>query len=280
MKYIVGYPIKENESFLNTIIQNKNSISEVYFSWGDFPNGRSSQLLSDRYAPWELQDMQRQALLAGCLSTAEQALIEYQRKTAELIGDTGTVYPINAGTRNRFAYVPQENSIFTGTIAHNLRIVAPEATEEEMVEALKVACAWEFVQQLPEGLNHPLSTGGRGVSEGQAQRLAIARALLKGAPILLLDEATSALDEETEAKVLANLRRLNDRTVVIVTHRKAALDICNRIVEMDAGSFATLFRYAISVQHVPKALKILSKLFTFFIFNKLNSFLDFFFFNF
>jgi ABC-type bacteriocin/lantibiotic exporter with double-glycine peptidase domain len=163
-------------------------------------------------------------------------LVEPCSGTAELVGDTGTVYPINAGTRNRFAYVPQENSIFTGTIAHNLRIVAPEATEEEMVEALKVACAWEFVQQLPEGLNHPLSTGGRGVSEGQAQRLAIARALLRKAPVLLLDEATSGLDVATERRLMENLRRSGMvRTCILVTHRTASAEFCNRAYEIRDG---------------------------------------------
>jgi ABC-type bacteriocin/lantibiotic exporter with double-glycine peptidase domain len=166
-------------------------------------------------------------------------LVEPCSGTAELIGDTGTVYPINAGTRNRFAYVPQENSIFTGTIAHNLRIVAPEATEEEMVEALKVACAWEFVQQLPEGLNHPLSTGGRGVSEGQAQRLAIARALLRKAPVLLLDEATSGLDVATERRLMENLRRSGMvRTCILVTHRPASAEFCNRAYEIHDGQIS------------------------------------------
>ena len=166
-------------------------------------------------------------------------LVEPCSGTAELVGDTGTVYPINAGTRNRFAYVPQENSIFTGTIAHNLRIVAPEATEEEMVEALKVACAWEFVQQLPEGLNHPLSTGGRGVSEGQAQRLAIARALLRKAPVLLLDEATSGLDVATERRLMENLRRSGMvRTCILVTHRTASAEFCNRAYEIHEGQIS------------------------------------------
>ncbi len=147
-------------------------------------------------------------------------LVEPCSGTAELIGDSGKTYPISAGTRSLFAYVPQENSIFTGTIAHNLRIVAPDATESEMEQALKVACAWEFVQQFPEGLEHPLSAGGRGVSEGQAQRLAIARALLRKAPVLLLDGATSGLDVATERRLMENLRRSGMvRTCILVTHQ-------------------------------------------------------------
>ena len=163
-------------------------------------------------------------------------LVEPYTGTAELIGSSGRLYTINAGTRNLFAYVPQENSIFTGTIAHNLRIVAPDATESEMEQALKVACAWEFVQQFPDGLNHPLGAGGRGISEGQAQRLAIARALLRKAPVLLLDEATSGLDIATEQQLLENLRCSGMvRTCILVTHRPASATFCNRAYEIHDG---------------------------------------------
>ena len=160
-------------------------------------------------------------------------LVEPSSGTAELVGSTGTTYPINAGTRNLFAYVPQENSIFTGSIAHNLRIVAPDATESEMEQALKIACAWEFVESFPDGLEHRLGSGGRGVSEGQAQRLAIARALLRKAPVLLLDEATSGLDGATERRVMENLRRSGMvRTCILVTHRPGSAEFCNRAYEI------------------------------------------------
>jgi ABC-type bacteriocin/lantibiotic exporter with double-glycine peptidase domain len=158
---------------------------------------------------------------------------------ARLMGGSGKTYPINAGTRSIFAYVPQENSIFTGSIAHNLRIVAPDATPQEMQEALEVACAWDFVQQFPDGLEHPLSAGGRGVSEGQAQRLAIARALLRKAPILLLDEATSGLDEATERRLMENLRRSGMvRTCILVTHRPGSAEFCNRAYEIRQGQIS------------------------------------------
>ena len=156
--------------------------------------------------------------------------------SAELVGDTGNRYPISAGTRSVFAYVPQGNSIFSGTIAQNLRIIAPEATEEEMERVLKIACAWEFVRQFPEGLNHPLGAGGRGISEGQAQRLAIARALLRKAPILLLDEATSGLDVATERRLMENLRESGlVRTCILVTHRPGSAEFCNRTYEIHHG---------------------------------------------
>ena len=166
-------------------------------------------------------------------------LVEPCSGKAELIGSSGKSYTINAGTRSLFAYVPQENSIFTGSIAHNLRIVAPDATEEEMEQALKVACAWEFVQQFPEGLHHPLHAGGRGVSEGQAQRLAIARALLRKAPVLLLDEATSGLDVATERRLMDNLRRSGMvRTCILVTHRPGSAEFCNRAYEIRNGQIS------------------------------------------
>ena len=172
-------------------------------------------------------------------------LVEPCEGTAELVGGSGKRYTINAGTRSVFAYVPQENSIFSGTIAHNLRIVAPDATESEMEQALKVACAWDFVRQFPEGLQHPLGAGGRGVSEGQAQRLAIARALLRKASVLLLDEATSGLDVATERRLMENLRRSGMvRTCILVTHRPASAEFCNRAYEVQAGQVSEVYHGA------------------------------------
>jgi len=160
-------------------------------------------------------------------------LVEPTGGKAQLLGGTGNAYPITAGTRSAFAYVPQGNSIFSGTIGENLRLVDAGATDEELEGVLKIACAWEFVQQFPDGLNHRLGAGGRGISEGQAQRLAIARALLRKAPILLLDEATSGLDIATERQLLRNLRScglLN--TCILVTHRPESARFCSRAYEI------------------------------------------------
>lgn len=133
-------------------------------------------------------------------------------------------------SRQFFAYVPQGNTMFSGTIAENLRKVKEEATDEELVEVLKMACAWEFVEKLPKGMDSKLHEQGGGLSEGQNQRLSIARALLRKAPVLLLDEATSALDVETERRVLKNIMAdTYPRTCIVTTHRPTVLTMCNRV---------------------------------------------------
>ena len=168
-------------------------------------------------------------------------LVEPKSGTARLSGKEE--YSLSAGTRQAFAYVPQGNSIFAGTVAQNLRLFCPDATDDALRRALDAACALEFVEQLPGKLEHPLGAGGQGLSEGQAQRLAIARALLRGAPILLLDEATSALDVATEQRILDNLRGQDwARTCILVTHRPASAAICSRGYEIHDG-FVTEVRY-------------------------------------
>lgn len=149
-----------------------------------------------------------------------------------LSGNFGEI-PLTAKQRGLFAYVPQGNFLFSGTIYENLSFFSDhQPTQEEIERALTVACA-EFVYDLPQGLDTVLAEGGEGLSEGQLQRLAVARAILSNRPILLLDEATSALDGETEKKLLENIRALSDKTCLIVTHRPAALDIASRVLLME-----------------------------------------------
>lgn len=168
-------------------------------------------------------------------------LVEPCEGSAVLTGGSGRQYPLTAGTRCVFAYVPQGNSIFAGTVAQNLRMVRPEATDEELIDVLKTACAWDFVKDFPDTLEHHLGAGGRGISEGQAQRLAIARALLRKAPILLLDEVTSAMDIGLEAQLLQNLRDSGQiRTCILVTHRPASTRFCSRVYEVSNGIIAEI----------------------------------------
>lgn len=147
-----------------------------------------------------------------------------------LLDQEGKKTEMNADFRSLFSYVPQGNTLLSGTVAENLRMVKENATEEEMIEALKIACAWEFVSKLDGGLYGKLGERGRGVSEGQAQRIAIARAVLRNAPILLLDEATSALDVETEREVLKNIvKQRPNKTCIVSTHRPSVLSMCQRV---------------------------------------------------
>lgn len=142
---------------------------------------------------------------------------------------------LDRSTRRLFAYVPQGNILFSGTIKENLLVIKPNATEEEIDEAVYVSAMDLYLSQLPKGLDTILGEAGAGLSEGQAQRLAIARAVLGGAPILLLDECTSALDVATEELVLQRLCELKNRTCIAVTHRPAAEHICSGRIQMDSG---------------------------------------------
>ena len=151
---------------------------------------------------------------------------------AELADGSRTA--LEASWHRLFAYVPQGNKLMSGTVRDIVSFAekAEDAAADEKIDrALKIACADEFISELDNGIDTVLGERGTGLSEGQMQRIAIARALYSDAPVLLLDEATSALDEVTEKKLLENLRALTDKTVVIVTHRAAALEICDREIE-------------------------------------------------
>ena len=142
----------------------------------------------------------------------------------------------NRDYRNLISYVPQGNTLFSGTIEDNLRYGNFEATEEEIYEALKNACALDFVNELEDGIKTVIGEKATGISEGQAQRIAIARSFLRKKPILILDEATSALDPETEVKVLKAVKALSHKpTCIIITHRPSALNICHRIIRLEKG---------------------------------------------
>lgn len=145
-------------------------------------------------------------------------------------GGGGECIPASPAIRQLFSYVPQGNTMFSGTIADNLRIVKPDASDEDLICVLREACAWDFVSALPDGIYSKIGERGHGFSEGQSQRLSIARALLRNSPILLLDESTSALDIATERRILKNiLRDTYPRTCIITTHRPTALHMCDHV---------------------------------------------------
>ena len=134
--------------------------------------------------------------------------------------------------RCNFVYVPQGNTLMSGTVRDNLRLGKLDATDEEMVEALHKSCA-DFVMELPAGLDTLCSEQGGGLSEGQAQRIAIARSLLRNRSIMLFDEATSALDPETERQLLQNILSSHDKTIIFITHRPAVVDYCDQVLRIE-----------------------------------------------
>lgn len=153
----------------------------------------------------------------------------------------GVTAEISPATRKIFTYVPQEKAVFSGTVAEMLRLFSPDATDEEIFAALKAACAYDFVAALPQGINTPLGERGAGFSEGQNQRLSIARAVLRKAPVLLLDEATSALDLETERTVLENITALcRGKTLIVMTHRESVLPLCDSVYQISGGKVSRL----------------------------------------
>jgi ABC-type bacteriocin/lantibiotic exporter with double-glycine peptidase domain len=204
------------------------ALRRVDFAYKDAPVLRDSSLVA---APSEI------IALVGASGEGKTTLVRLmlglvhpQSGEAILRTADGTEIPLNADTRHLFSYVPQGNTMISGTIADNLRLVRPDATPAEMEDALRNACAWEFVSAMAHGMDSEVGERGRGLSEGQAQRIAIARAILRDAPVMLLDEATSALDMATERRVLKNIvAACPGKTCIITTHRPSVLSLCRRV---------------------------------------------------
>ncbi len=159
----------------------------------------------------------------------------YTRNDGFISFDEGT--SINATTRKMFAFVPQGNMILSGTIRENITLCNNNISEEQIIKATKAAQIYDFIDSLPNGLDTKISEKGVGLSEGQIQRIAIARALLTNAPILLLDESTSALDEQLEEALLSALKSMTDKTVVFITHRNKPVHISDAIFHLDDKKF-------------------------------------------
>ena len=157
--------------------------------------------------------------------------------------DKGKIYikttdgeiPVEKSTRPLFSYVPQGNLILSGTIRENITFACSDATEEDIIKSAKIAQIWDFICTLDKGLDTEIGEKGLGLSEGQAQRISIARAILYGAPVLLLDECTSALDSETESALLKAIREMTDKTCIIISHKKAAFEMCDHVEYVKKG---------------------------------------------
>ncbi len=159
----------------------------------------------------------------------------------------GKIIKCSPSTRALLSYVPQGNTLFSGTIRENLYLGNPTADEFELIKALDGAAAFDFVRELPYGMETVIGERGVGLSEGQAQRIAIARALLRKTPILILDEATSALDMDTEILVLESIKKLEHRpTCIIITHRASVIEKCSRVLKLEDGRIKEQSSKAIS----------------------------------
>lgn len=159
------------------------------------------------------------------------ALLRPQEGEISLYHADGDGQQLSPRMRCNFVYVPQGNTLMSGTIRDNLLMGSPTASDDEMYDALHQACA-DFVSQLPDGLDTRCSESGAGLSEGQAQRIAIARALLRNRPVMLFDEATSALDIETERRLLANVLGSRQHTIIFITHRPAVVEYCDEVLRL------------------------------------------------
>ena len=162
----------------------------------------------------------------------QKGKIEIYNKVESRKGASAEYQELSPRHRCNFVYVPQGNTLMSGTIRDNLRLGKLDASDEEMVEALHISCA-DFVMELPQGLDTLCSEQGGGLSEGQAQRIAIARSLLRNRSIMLFDEATSALDPDTERQLLQNLLASHDKTIIFITHRPAVVEYCDQVLRIE-----------------------------------------------
>lgn len=227
---------KEEEGSKNLIIRMKdeNAGLSIFISHMDFTYKGREAVLQDVNV--EIGPRELVAIVGPSgegKTTLLRILLGLLRPTAGEVTcalKDGTKTKVSALTRSLFSYVPQDYTIFSGTIADNLRMGKPEATDEELIAALKAACAYGFVSELPEGVNSQVGEMGGVLSDGQLQRLSIARAILRGSPILVLDEATSALDPVTEREVLQGIMAYGrTHTCILTTHRQSVIDNCSRV---------------------------------------------------
>ena len=222
----------ETEAFIN---RNKNKGVGVVISDVDFAYETDEPVLHDVNIHADPGELVALVGVSGAGKTTILrlllSLVEPESGNAYLCGkQDGEKLLISASTRRAFAYVPQGHSLFSGSIADNMRMIRPDASDDEIVRALKTACAYDFVSKMPNGIDTLLGEDNFGLSEGQAQRIAIARAVLSDSPVILLDESTSAIDLQTEKQLLENIKSLSEKkTCIIMTHKVSVTEICSRV---------------------------------------------------
>lgn len=230
-------PTAEEKKFINSNFKSGVSIncSNLSFSYSDKP---SERVLKN--AGFSAGIGETIAIIGGSgigKTTFFRLLLGLLEPTEGEItfkGNNNETIKAGPSTRELIAYVSQGNTIISGTVAENLRLIKKDATDEEIITALKLSCAYDFVSKLPQGINSQIGESGNGFSEGQIQRISIARALIKDAPVLLFDEVTSALDEETEGRLLHNIQtHFKNKTIIFVTHKLNALDISDKVYKID-----------------------------------------------
>lgn len=230
-------PTAEEKKFINSNFKSGVSIncSSLSFSYSDKP---SERVLKN--AGFSAGIGETIAIIGGSgigkttFFRLLLGLLEPTEGEVTFKGNNNETIKAGPSTRELIAYVPQGNTIISGTVAENLRLIKKDATDEEIITALKLSCAYDFVSKLPQGINSQIGESGNGFSEGQIQRISIARALIKDAPVLLFDEVTSALDEETEGRLLHNIKtHFKNKTIIFVTHKLNALDISDKVYKID-----------------------------------------------
>lgn len=225
----------ENEDIVNkSLIDTKDLYSktkEIIFDNITFSYGRENVLENTRL----VLNKGDFALLAGISGIGKSTLTKLLLDV--ISPDKGEIYLnlsdgekvyIDKNIRSLFSYVPQGNFLLSGTIRDNIAFVSSEPDEQKIIESAKIACAYDFISNLPDGLDTRVGENGKGLSEGQIQRIAIARAVYSDAPIIIFDEATSALDANTEVQLLKNLKKLKNKTCILISHKMAAKEICNK----------------------------------------------------
>ncbi len=232
---IENLPIEDDSKKMLNPLSDYNNLTEINFT--DISFGYGNDVIFDN-ASLTIQKGDF-AVIGGISGIGKSTLIKLLLGVISpqngniTLKISGEDIPCGKHSRPLFSYVPQGNLLLSGTIREAVSMVAPNACDEDIMKAAKISCCSEFIEKLPKGLDTYIGEKGFGLSEGQVQRLAVCRAILSDAPIILLDEATSALDEATEAKLLGNIRSMANKTCIIISHKQAAFEICNKHIYIE-----------------------------------------------